>query len=195
VEGYDWLDEDPIEPDSIEEAVETVQLPAIVKPIRTEKNRRAKALVLEERDLMHGQRIYLHCLLQSATLAEAENKLRLAGYILNRTTLMRWRKLPRFIKAMDLAQKELFQVLAITKEKVLIDAEHIKDMALTPHPILYKGEDTGFTQVEYGAALKALELQGKGVGLVDPNRERVQVLIDIDFSGRQEQPVIDVNGE
>jgi hypothetical protein len=64
------------------------------------------------------------------------------------------------------------------------DAEKIKQIALTPQPVLYQGKKTGFDEVQLAAALRALELQAKGIGLQDTAAQRVQVNIDIDFSGR-----------
>ena len=78
----------------------------------------------------------------------------------------------------------MFECLGISKERILTDAEKIKQIALTPQPILHQGKDTGFSEIQLGSALRALELQGKGIGLNDSQINRVQVNIDIDFSGR-----------
>ncbi len=107
-----------------------------------------------------------------------------AGFILNRTTLYRWRQLPQFIEVVHLQQKWIYECLGISKESVLLDAEKVKQIALNPQPILHQGKDTGFKEVQLGPALRAIEMQGKGVGITDGADRRVQVNIDIDFSGR-----------
>lgn len=180
----DWLDEEePVKPPARD-------LPAV----RTKsKKRKSAELTTALRRLTMRQRFYLKLLLESMTVKEADNKLRMAGWRGNRTTLWRWRAMPKFVEAMELARNDQFERSGISKEKVMLDAEKIREEALTPKPILYKGEATGFEEVELGAALRALELQGKGVGISDLDQSRVQVNIDIDFSGRAEG--LDFDGE
>jgi hypothetical protein len=81
--------------------------------------------------------------------------------------------------------------MGFSKEKILLDAEKAKELALTPQPVLFQGQPTGETEVELGAYIRALELQGKALGIGSEESQKVQVNIDIDYSGRVEGNVID----
>lgn len=175
---FDWLEG---ETDEETESVMTGEIQPAPK-----RKKRPTDLIRAERKLTFVQRFYMDCLMQCSTLAEAQRKMTEAGYNVDRSTLWRWRQNPNFGYALDLARKHLCDVMGVSKESVLLDAEKIKQMALTPRPRLYKGKHTGYEEVELGTALRALELQGKGVGIQDGEANRVQVNIDIDFSGRQD---------
>jgi hypothetical protein len=77
----------------------------------------------------------------------------------------------------------------ITKDGVIAKTQAVIEHSMTPKPILYKGKATGFEEVDVGAAIRALELQGKATGAWSDAQEKVAVSIDIDFSGRPVQLV------
>lgn len=154
------------------------------KAVMAKRKRRPPALIRAERKLTPIQRFYARMLVETETIAAAERRMADAGYKADRSTYYHWRKLPRFVECVHLNQDYLFQCLGISKERIMNDAEKIKQIALTPVAILHQGKDTGHKEVNLGTALRALELQGKGVGLSDTALTRVQVSIDIDFSGR-----------
>jgi hypothetical protein len=83
-------------------------------------------------------------------------------------------------------QKERVNSLVVNKDKILSDAEKAKQIALLPKQILYKGTRTGEEEVNVGAYIRALELQGKAIGVGGDDGQKVQVNIDIDYSGRVE---------
>ena len=154
------------------------------KAVMRKRKQRPKALVRAERKLTPIQRFYARMLVETETIAAAERRMLDAGYKTDRSTYYRWRKMPNFVEAVHLNQDYLFECLGISKERIMIGAEQIKQIALTPQVILHQGKDTGHKEVQLGSALRALELQGKGIGLSDSEINRVQVNIDIDFSGR-----------
>ena len=155
------------------------------KPRRAARTHRPKELILAERDLSLEQRYYLRMLTESTTFAEAERRMAAAGYTERvRETYWRWRQNPKFAVALGLTQDWVFQCSSISKSRLMLDAEQIKQEALTPKDILYKGEATGHKELELGTALRAVEFQGKGLGITDPDQRGVKVNIDIDFSGR-----------
>lgn len=156
------------------------------------KKARPVALVRALRDLSIPQRFYLKLLMECDTYAEAERVMKELGYGYNRATLYRWRCDPRFAKAVELQQQQQFDGLGLNKVKVMLDAERAKQIALRPQPILYKGTPTGHSEVNVGAYIRALELQGKGVGITDGEKNAVQVNVDIDFSGRADKPGITI---
>lgn len=153
--------------------------------------RRPKALVQAERKLKPEQRLYARLLNEYRVVGQAERHMRILGYDYSNATYMKWRRKPDFIRAQQLLADYSFECLGLSKDKVLLDAERIKNEALTPKPILFKGEETGFEEVQLGHALKALEIQGKGVGLTDNERTGEAVTINIDFSGRQDDDEAD----
>jgi len=181
---FDWLGSKDVD---FSGPVKESRVPAVKDPgqaIMRKRRQRPKELVRAERKLTPIQRFYARMLVETETISAAERRMVDAGYKTDRSTYYRWRKLPVFVECVHLMQDYLFDCLGISKQRVLTDAEKIKQIALTPMPILHQGKDTGFKEVQLGSALRALELQGKGVGLSDSAINRVQVNIDIDFSGR-----------
>lgn len=181
---FDWLGSDDVDFSGPVVESKTVVAKDPGKAIMQKRRRRPAELVRAERKLTPIQRFYARMLVETETITAAERRMVDAGYRTDRSTYYRWRKLPMFVEAVHLMQDYLFECLGISKERVLNDAEKIKQMALTPQVILHQGKDTGFKEVQLGSALRALELQGKGVGLNDSGINRVEVNIDIDFSGR-----------
>lgn len=195
---FDWLDDAPAEkPADSRSAVTNADLAiaTVSAERRAKRVRRPSALVKAESAITSPQRYYLRCLIESETLKQANRAFHDSGYKYSRTTLHRWRQNPKFIKALHLAQDYAFEALGINRNKVLLDAEKMKELALTPRPVLYKGAYTGFDEIEIGAALRALELQAKGVGIGDGDKQRVVVAIDIDFSGRRDDVGVTIDGE
>lgn len=183
---FDWLETD-----------EKMEAPAAqpLAPLKPKRKRRPAELVKAEKALTPAQRYYVRCILESETLQRANRAFYDSGYKCDRVTLYRWRMHPKFIKALKLSQDYLFESLGLDKSKVMLDAEKLKQLALTPRPILHKGEYTGFDEIELGAALRALELQAKGVGIGNEDKQRVVVAIDIDFSGRRDDVGVTIDGE
>jgi len=155
-------------------------------PVASKKSKREPALVVAERKLKPTQRFYARALLECDSYAHAERVMKLAGYPCERTTLYRWRCHPDFVKAFKLMQAEKVESLVVNKDKILSDAEKAKEIALNPKAILYKGVPTGHEEVNVGAYIRALELQGKAIGVGQDEGQKVQVNIDIDYSGRVE---------
>lgn len=182
---FDWLNGNDVDfsgpVEVVPVVVETID-PG--KAIINKRKRRPAALIRGERKLTPPQRFYAKMLVETETIEAAYRRMVDAGYTFHRKTLYNWRQKPKFIEVVHLSQNYLFECLGISKERVMNDAEKIKQIALTPQPILHAGKPTGFNEVLLGPALRALELQGKGVGLNDGDAQRVQVNIDIDFSGR-----------
>lgn len=166
--------------------------PTKVLAHKKKRAQRPKELVQSLRKLTIPQRFYLYLLTQCDTYAEADKAMARAGYPYNRATYYRWRCDPRFAKAVELQQKQEIEGMGLNKAKVMLDAERAKQIALRPQPVLYKGKPTGVNEVNVGAYIRALELQGKGVGITDGDKNAVQVNVDIDFSGRSEQPGITI---
>ncbi len=183
-DDFDWMEEseDIDFSGPAEKPVAKVRDPG--QAIMRKRRQRPVELVREERKLTPVQRFYMRMLVETETIIAADRRMKDAGYTTDRTTFWRWRRNPQFSKTLELNQKYVFDCLGISKERIMNDAEKIKQIALTPQPILHAGRDTGHKEVELGAALRALEMQGKGIGLSDNEQQRVQVNIDIDFSGR-----------
>lgn len=168
----DWLDE------------ETSKLP-VRRTRRTSRVKRPKPLILAERKLTSEQRYYVRMLTESLTVAEAERRMASTGYPKRcRETYWRWRQKPDFAEALSLMTDWQLKAYGISKERLIMDAEKIKQHALEEQPILYKGDATGYMERELGIAMRAVEFQGKGLGITDPDQRGVKVNIDIDFSGR-----------
>jgi len=165
----------------------------VPKPPRASRKRRPKALVLAERNLSLPKRYYLRMLVESTSIAMAQRRMQDAGYNFNRTTYWRWQTEPDFADALSELQEWDYKCSVINKSRLMLDAEKIKQHALEETDILYKGDATGHKERDLGIALRAVEFQGKGLGITDPDQRGVKVNIDIDFSGRVEG--IEIDGE
>jgi len=177
LDDFDWLD------------APTEKKAVVEKPKKPRRPRRPAALIRAERQLSLKERFYLKLLIENTSVVAANKQMRAAGYTDPSHRFSRMKKKPVFAEALQLAQDYQVKCLGLNKEKILLDAEKIKEAALRPQPILYKGRDTGFKQQELGAALRAIELQSKAVpGFRDDEGQKVQVNIDIDFSGRPDVP-------
>lgn len=181
----DWLDTELSKPNSV-----------VRRTRRTSRKKRPQALILAERKLTPEQRYYLRMIAESLTIVEAERRMVSTGYPKRaRETYWRWRQRPDFAEALSLTTDWQLKAYGISKERLMLDAEKIKQHALEEQPILYKGDDTGFRERELGIALRAVEFQGKGLGITDPDQRGVKVNIDIDFSGRPAGMTIEGDSE
>ncbi len=198
---FDWLnDEHDVDFSGplAEIPVVTGDKPLVSKPAKApvvKRNRRPKELVRAERRLTLVQRFYIRLLVECDTIAAAGRRLTDAGHVFDRTTLYRWRRKPDFAEALRLSQNWKFQCLGISKELVMNAADAVRELALTPRPILHKGQATKFEEIQLASAMRAIEFMGKGIGISDSASQRVQVNIDIDFSGRVDGVDTVIEGE
>jgi len=180
-EEFNWLESDG----------ETEDVPGkgIKVPKTHSKRNRPRELILAERKLDPLKRAYARFIVDAESIDQADKWLcEFAGRNYNRVTLYRWRRDDDFATAVRLMQDRVYDQTGINKARLLNDAEKIKQNALTPRPVLFKGEATGFEEQELGVAMRALEFQGKAVGINDNEGARVLVNVDIDFSGRADMP-------
>ena len=180
-EEFNWLESDG----------ETEDVPGkgIKVPKTHSKRNRPRELILAERKLDPLKRAYARFIVDAESIDQADKWLcEYAGRNYNRVTLYRWRRDDDFATAVRLMQDRVHVQTGLNKARLLNDAEKIKQNALTPRPVLFKGEATGFEEQELGVAMRALEFQGKAVGINDNEGARVLVNVDIDFSGRADMP-------
>lgn len=153
---------------------------------RKKKKRDANAIetIKSIRELAPVQRLAIDALLNSVTRSDALRKLEAAGVRVDRSTLHRWMKLPAFIRAWKLREQAIAAL--VTKDTVIVNAGNLLEEALRERPVLHRGEDTGFTEIELGHALTANEQLGKAIGAFGQNQDgKTTIVIDIDFSGRK----------
>lgn len=159
------------------------------KPVDAERKTLADALSA----LSWQQRLAIDALLRSATRPAAFNMLRDAGMVVERREFDRWLKNPKFVAAWRL--RELAITKNITKESIQLKTESILEEAMAGTPIIGRvgpdQEDIIGYRKDLPSALRAIELQGKTVGAFgNDGAIQVGVLIDIDFSGRKDLPVV-----
>ena len=180
-EEFNWLESDG--------EAEDVPGKGIKVPKTHSKRNRPRELILAERKLDPLKRAYARFIVDAESIDQADKWLcEYAGRNYNRVTLYRWRRDDDFATAVRLMQDRVYEQTGINKARLLNDAEKIKQNALTPRPVLFKGKATGHTEQELGVAMRALEFQGKAVGINDNEGARVLVNVDIDFSGRADMP-------
>lgn len=137
------------------------------------------------RELSPVQRLAVEALLHTISRKAAFARLVENGVDIEMKTLDRWCNNAKFIRARR--AREIQIAARISKDSVIVNAQNLMDEALTPKPILFKGEDTGFREIELGAALNANEQLAKATGAFVQERDgKTQIVIDIDFSGRKD---------
>lgn len=77
-----------------------------------------------------------------------------------RFSVRRWMKQPAF-KLMMNVMKASAANEALSKDDIIVHAAAIREKALTPKPILYQGDPTGFTEIQGDVALRANEQLAK----------------------------------
>jgi hypothetical protein len=164
------------------------------KSLLTKAQRAERASVAEAfRDLTFVQRVAVDALLSSPTRAGAVRRLQANGVEVDDKQIVTWMKQPRFHAALQARADQL--AARVTKSSVIVNAKNLFEEAMTPKPILFKGDDTGFQEVELGAALQANEQMAKAIGAFVPEVSgKTVVVLDIDFSGRK-NPVQEIYAE
>jgi hypothetical protein len=180
---FDWLDEDDTTGKSV----------AAPEPKPKKRMRRPHTLLTAKRKLPPKQRVFADLLVELPTIKEAMKAYSAASPNHNESewTLQKWRNDPAFVEYEAEYRKYMVEVMGFSKEKVILNAEQVREAAMTPKPILYKGEETGYEEVELGAAMRAVEFQGKALGIGGDDRGNVVINLDIDFSGRRSDVVVE----
>lgn len=99
-----------------------------------------------------------------------------------------------FLDALQKAKIRSLPKNRVTKADVLLDVRKTIDQCLTPQPILFKGEDTGFQEIKAGEAFRGLELLGKATKAWNDDKD-VNVIVDVeilDWSKQPDTPLLDV---
>jgi hypothetical protein len=169
----DWLD-DPAPPTedwlagadsgaASEESDAPIEVDAPPVPaVQSERN----ALIAQAwSELTKSQRIWLDWAQRNhfsyAATERAMNRVQnLALVPPNRHTISRWRRQPAY-KFIEGLMRSGAANEALSKNNVVLTAAQVRDAALTPKPILYQGEDTGFREIQGDIALRANEQLAK----------------------------------
>lgn len=104
-------------------------------------------------------RAYIQCGCNRPAATRAINKRGIS--LPDGSTVTRWFARPEFKLALDLMKKLYLDTAGLDPDSVLIKAGRIHDEAMTPQPILYMGEPTGFEQVDLSSAMRSVEFLGK----------------------------------
>lgn len=189
-----WLDAEEIREAVFEPTPEEKQLSMMKYRYNQERLAKQRKLILAMKTLRIPQRLFLKALQANnfnPHLAWAQ--LRREGFAYQRSTCENWMQLVAFKNSMDIAMD--MQVDFISKNKVLLDTKAVVEAAMTPRPILFKGIDTGYEEIEGGVALKGLDMLGKyhklwneetsnrtilELELVDFNQPALPSAVDID---------------
>ena len=120
-------------------------------------------LVAAMKALRPIQRTYLRayiaggCNRSSATRALNARKMALP----DSSVITRWFQRPDFLRALDLMKKVYLDSAGLDPTSVMLKAGTVYDKAMTPQPVLYQGEPTGFEQVDLSSAMRSVEFLGK----------------------------------
>lgn len=120
-------------------------------------------LVAAMRALRPLQRTYLRAYIQAGCNRPAATRsINKRGISLPDTSVVtRWFQQPDFKLALDLMKKQYLDTAGLDPDSVMLKAGRVHDLAMTPQPILYMGEPTGFEEVDLSSAMRAVEFLGK----------------------------------
>lgn len=166
VEDEDWLG--PMAPEQVREVVkaavfdDTSPRKMGIKPPAGMPALEGR-LVAAMRALKPVQRTYLRAYIQAGCNRSAATRaINKRGIDLpDASTVTRWFSHPTFKLALDLMKKLYLDTAGLDPDSVMLKAGRIHDEAMTPQPILYMGEHTGFEQVDLSSAMRAVEFLGK----------------------------------
>lgn len=82
-----------------------------------------------------------------------------------RSTVISWNKCSHFVAVRDLWRAEVGED-ALNRDRLLARQDDIVETLLTPKPVLHQGADTGFREVDAGAASRANETLMKAAGML-----------------------------
>lgn len=163
----DWL-ETGLTPAEVREVV-TAAVFDDISPRRTDTKPPAgmpaieAKLVVAMRALRPIQRTYLRayisagCNRPSATRALNARKIALP----DPSVVTRWFQRPDFQLALGLMKRVYLDSAGLDPESVMLKAGQVYETAMTPQPILYMGEPTGFEEVDLSSAMRSVEFLGK----------------------------------
>lgn len=171
----DWLDTDTedawLGPMAPEQVTEVVKAAVFDDASPREKDAKPPAglpalegrLVAAMRAVTPVQRAYLRAYIQcGCNRPAATRSISKRGISLpDGSVITRWFQRPDFKLALDLMKKLYLDTAGLDPDSVLLKAGRIHDEAMTPKPILYMGEPTGFEEMDLSSAMRSVEFLGK----------------------------------
>ena len=154
---------------------------------------REAKLVAALRSLRPIQRTYLRAYIQAGCNRSAATRaLNKRGIGLpDLSVVTRWFQREDFLRALDLMKKVYMDSAGLDPTSVILKAGKIHDDAMTPQPILYMGEDTGFQQVDLSSAMRAVEFLGKVHKLTNGDDGGARVTLNlVNIADRQVRDVV-----
>lgn len=125
------------------------------------------------RKLAARQKEYLQALMQYEWNAGAAMRALIkTGVKIKKTAPTRWYNTSEIYAFVYDAMKARARAAVVDKDKLVLDAEFIRQQAMKPKPILYKGEATGFFENKPDTALRAVELLMKTQKMLGNDQEQ-----------------------
>lgn len=120
-------------------------------------------LVAAMRSIRPVQRTYLRAYIAGGcNRSSATRALKARGYSMpDASVVSRWFQREDFLRALDLMKKVYMDSAGLDPTSVMLKAGKVHDEAMTPQPILYMGEPTGFHEVDLSNAMRSIEFLGK----------------------------------
>jgi hypothetical protein len=120
-------------------------------------------LVVAMKALRPIQRTYLRAYVSAGCSRPAATRALNARRIAlpDASVVTRWFQRPDFLRALDLMKKVYLDSAGLDPTSVMLKAGKVHEAAMTPQPILYMGEPTGYEQVDLSSAMRSIEFLGK----------------------------------
>ena len=183
-DSEDWLETPQYE---VVPVAQTPQLPAAIELPSTLAERNALVKSCWDR-LTEPQRMFLTALRLHGF--NARKVQRETG--LSRSTHKGWLHNTNYSTVMKL-WLQVASGQAQDRDRLLVRQDEIVETLLTPKPVLYQGEHTGFEEVEAGAAARANETLMKAAGLLKDKEVDLNIgIIGPSFTIQVVQPAGDV---
>jgi hypothetical protein len=172
------------------------------EPVKHNNSPEAKRreLLALKRELGIPMRTYLQCLIECGFhYTNAHKAFTLKGYLVDKSTLTRWRQRPRMERAIEIAESQALEMAGVSAAKVLMNVERLSQHSLEDIPLRDRngeiimepdpekpGDMRPATLMRSPEmALKANELLGKNKKLWGNDQQSTRVVVNlVDLSGR-----------
>lgn len=156
-------------------------VPAGTSPVLTQQ-------IIAMRQLPWKQRVFIRCLLQTAGSIRESLKLYNARFQVKLTYNLAqgWMRKSTFQACYASAREHVLSTAGLDPQGVLLKSQRVFEDAMTPAPILFKGQHTGYFEQDRANAMRAIEFQGRANGMLkEAETSRVTVQI-VNLSSRKE---------
>jgi len=188
----DWLG--TVDPDAVVRAVlaDDVSYPNRGFPVPTDLPEKHARLVKALQALNWRQRQWLQAFVEGGCTKRGAKKI-LQDRLIDPpgdVTTARWQHRLDYNTALTLLKAHRAEQAGLDRDAIIIRTGEVLEDALTPKPILYMGEPTGYEEINGNVAMRAIEFAGKVNRMVDSDTGGNRVTLVVNIANRDDLEVV-----